>query len=132
MQNNNRVWTFNCCKCLAFLCVFVSRIMYCYPTSKSSLLYIEVWKIRWRIASTHKKSRLKLVDNHQWSFSWYGYCPMKDEFQMHSLYEGTFLQAQLLSLSCCRDTNIVVEEVVVQFGQLSFVNALDRISIQCF
>jgi len=132
MQNNNRVWTLNCCKSLAFVCVFVSHIMYCYPTSKSSLLYIEVWKICWKIASTHKKSRLKLVDNHQWSFAWYGYCPMKDQFQINSLYEGKFLQAELLLLSCCRDTNRVVEEVVVQFVQLSFVNALDRISIQCF
>jgi len=43
---------------------------------------------------------------------------------MHSKYEGTFLQAELLSLSCYRDTNRVVEEVVVQFVQLSFVNAL--------
>jgi len=51
---------------------------------------------------------------------------------MHSLYEGTFMQAELLSLSCCRDTNRVVEEVAVQFVQLSFVNALDRTSIQCF
>jgi len=51
---------------------------------------------------------------------------------MHFLYEGTFLQAELLSLSCCRDTNKVVEEVVVQFVQLSFVNAFDRTSIQCF
>jgi len=51
---------------------------------------------------------------------------------MHSLYEGTFLQVELLSLSCCRDTNRVVEEVVVQFVELSFVNTLDRTSIQCF
>jgi len=51
---------------------------------------------------------------------------------MHSLYEGTFLQAGLLFLSCCRDMNRVEEEVVVQFVQLSFVNALDRTSIQCF
>jgi len=51
---------------------------------------------------------------------------------MHSLYEGTFLQAELLSLSCCWDTNRVVEVVVVQFVQLSFVNAFDRTSIQCF
>jgi len=51
---------------------------------------------------------------------------------MHSLYEGTFLQAELLSLSCCKDTNIVMEEVVVQFAQLSFLNALDRTNIQCF
>ena len=132
MRNNNRVWTLNCCKSLAFVCILV--LLYCriYPTSKSSLPYIEVWKIRWKIASTHKKSRLKLVDNHQWSFAGYGYCPMKDQFQMHSLYEGTFLQAELLSLSYCRDTNRVVEEVVVQFVQLSFVYAFDRTSIQCF
>jgi len=51
---------------------------------------------------------------------------------MHSLFEGTFLQVELLSLSCYRDTNKVMEEVVLQFVQLSFVNALDRISIQCF
>jgi len=35
-------------------------------------------------------------------------------------------------LSCCKDTIRVVEKVVVQFVQLSFVNALDRTSIQCF
>jgi len=115
-----------------YACVLLKSVVLSLPTSKSSLLYIEVWKIRWRIASTQKKSRLKLVDNHQWSFAWYGYCPMNDQFKMHSLYEGTFLQAELLSLSCCRDTNRVVEEVVVQFVQLSFVNALDRTSIQCF
>jgi len=57
---------------------------------------------------------------------------MKDQFQMHSEFEGTFLQAELLFLSCCRDTDRVVEEVVVQFVQLSFVNALDRTSMQCF
>jgi len=132
MRNNNRVWTLNCCKSLAFACILV--LLYCWvlPTSKSSLLYIKMWKIRWKIASTHKKSRLKLVDNHQWSFAWYKCCPMKDQFQMHSLYRGTFLQAELLSLSCCRDTNRVVEEVVVQFVQLFFVNALDRTNIQCF
>jgi len=43
---------------------------------------------------------------------------------MHSLYEGTFLQAELLSLSCCRDTKRVVEEVVVQFVQLSLSTLL--------
>jgi len=42
------------------------------------------------------------------------------------------MQAELLFLFCCRDTNKVVEEVVVQLVQLSFVNALDRTSIQCF
>ena len=37
------------------LCVSV------YPTSRSSLLYIEVWKIRWKIASTKKKSFEALI-----------------------------------------------------------------------
>jgi len=59
-----------------FLCVSA------YPTSRSSLLYIEVWRIRWKISST-LKSCLNLDQNHQWSFAWYGYCPMKDQFQMH-------------------------------------------------
>jgi len=27
---------------------------------------------------------------------------MKDQFQIHSLNEGTFLHAELLSLSCCK------------------------------
>ena len=57
-------------------------------------------------------------------------------------YEGSISNAFLVwrnisvgravILVFCRDTNRVVEEVVVQFVQLSFVNALDRTSIQCF
>jgi len=39
---------------------------------------------------------------------------------MHSMYEGTLLQAELLSFSC------VVEVVVVHFLQLYFVNALSN------
>jgi len=42
---------------------------------------------------------------------------------MHSMYEGTLLQAKLLSLSCSRDKRYVVEVVVVHFIQLYFVNA---------
>jgi len=49
---------------------------------------------------------------------------MKDQFQIHSQYEGTLLQAEPLFLSCSRDTNWVVEVVVVHFVQLYFVNAL--------
>jgi len=48
---------------------------------------------------------------------------MKAQFQMHSMYEGTLLQAELLSLSCSRDKLWVVEIVVVHFVQLYFVNA---------
>ena len=69
--------------------------------------------------------------NHQWSFAWYGYCPMNDQFQIDSHYEGTLLQAELLFLFCSRDTNWVVEVVVVHFVQLYFANGLQRISIQC-
>jgi len=42
---------------------------------------------------------------------------------MHSMYEGTLLQAELLSLSCGRDKLCVVEVVVVHFVQLYFANA---------
>jgi len=34
---------------------------------------------------------------------------MKDQFQIHSQYEGTLLQAELLFLFCSRDTNWAVE-----------------------
>jgi len=42
---------------------------------------------------------------------------MKEQFQIHSMYEGTPLQEELLSLSCSRDKLCVVEIVVVQFVQ---------------
>jgi len=45
---------------------------------------------------------------------------------MHSMYEGTLLQAELLSLSCSRDKLCVVEVVVVHVVQLYFVNALQK------
>jgi len=48
---------------------------------------------------------------------------MKDQFQMCSMYEGTLLQAKLLSLFCSRDKLCVVEVVVVHFVQFYFVNA---------
>jgi len=49
---------------------------------------------------------------------------MKDQFQMHSMYEGTLVQAELLSLSCSRDKLCVVEVVVVHFVQLYFCQRL--------
>jgi len=51
---------------------------------------------------------------------------MKDQFQIHSMYVGTLLQAELLSLSCSKDKLCVVEVVVVHFVQLYFVNALQN------
>ena len=51
---------------------------------------------------------------------------MKDQFQMHSMYVGTLLQEDLLSLSCNREKLCVVEVVVVHFVQLYFVNALQK------
>jgi len=56
---------------------------------------------------------------------------MKDQFQIHSKFEGTSLQVELLFLSCSRDKNWIVEVVVVHFVQLYFVNAPQRTSIQC-
>jgi len=32
----------------------------------------------------HQKESFEALINHQWSFAWYGYCPMKDQFQIHS------------------------------------------------
>ena len=46
-----------CLESLAFVCVciaWLSAVLYSViPTRRFSLLYIEVWKRRWRIASTH-------------------------------------------------------------------------------
>jgi len=70
-----------------------------------------------------QKESFEALINHQWFIAWYGYCPMKDQFQMHSMWEGTLLQAELLSLSCSINKLCVVEVVVVHFVQLYFVNA---------
>jgi len=70
-----------------------------------------------------QKESFEALINHQWFIAWYGYCPTKDQFQMHSMYVGTLLQAELLSLSCSKDKLFVVEVVVVHFVQLYFANA---------
>jgi len=64
--------------------------------------------------------------NHQWFIAWYVYCPMKEQFQMYSMYEGTPLQAELLSLSCSRDKLCVVEIVVVHFVQFVLCQCLTK------
>ncbi len=88
------------------LWVFRSAFLH-YQFSRSSLLYIEVWKRRCEIAST-PKSRCWSLIFHQWSFAWFGCCPMKNKFEIHSLSKGTSMQAKPYSgavfLSCSADT----------------------------
>jgi len=45
---------------------------------------------------------------------------------MYSMYEGTPLQAKLLSLSCSRDKLCVVEIVVVHFVQFVLCQRLTK------
>ena len=88
------------------LWVFRSAFLHC-QFSRSSLLYIEVWKRRCEIASA-PKSRCWSLIFHQWSFAWFGCCPMKNQFEIHSLSKGTSMQAKPYSgavfLSCSADT----------------------------
>ena len=44
-----------CVYCFLFWIVFSLYLYLSYPTWKPSLLYISVWKRRWRTASTHKR-----------------------------------------------------------------------------
>jgi len=52
---------------------------------------------------------------------------MKDQFQMHSMYEGTLLQAELLSLSCSKDKLCAVEVVVVHFRTIVLCQRLTKV-----
>ena len=49
--------------------------------SRFSLLYIEVWKIRCKLPA-HQIKSFETWSDHQWSYAWFGYCPMKDQFQI--------------------------------------------------
>jgi len=112
LNNFDRVLALlNCCRVLLFF--------------KSSLLYIEVWK--WTLSCQRiQKESFEALINHQWFIAWYVYFPMKEKFQMHSMYEGTPLQAELLSLSCSRDKLCVVEIVVVHFVQFVLCQRLTK------
>ena len=70
-------------------------------------LYRGVRKRRCEIAST-SKSRCWSLIFHQWSFAWFGCCPMKNQFEIHSLSKGTSMQAKpssgVVFLSCSVDT----------------------------
>jgi len=51
MQNNfNRVWHLWIVVCILYMCVSA------FPNSRFSLLYIEVWKIRWKLPAHQKES----------------------------------------------------------------------------
>jgi len=41
---------------------------------------------------THQKESFEAWSNHQWIVAWFGYCPMKDQFQIHSKSGGTLVQ----------------------------------------
>ena len=83
--------------------------------------------VKWTLSCQRiQKESFEALINHQWFIAWYVYCPMKDQFQMHSMYEGTLLQAELLSLSCSRDKLCVVEIVVVHFVQFVLCQRLTK------
>ena len=52
----------------------------------------------WGDLPAHQIKLFETWSDHQWSYAWFGYCPMKDQFQIHSKSGGTPLQAQLLFL----------------------------------
>jgi len=60
----------NCCRVLLKLQIFT-------PINRGV-------KETLQLASTSKESLLKL-DNHQWSFAWFGNCPRREQFQILSL-----------------------------------------------
>jgi len=66
-------------------CKIVVRVL---PIFRSSLLYIEVWEIRWKLLAHQNRVYVGVLSNHQWSFAWFGYCPMKEQFQIHSMYRA--------------------------------------------
>jgi len=96
--------------------------------SKSSLLYIEVWKRRCWIASTSKRVVWSLIKSPMilcliWLLSY------EDQFQIHSK-SGGHTGAGIVVVLVLLQTHIrVVEIVVVHFVQLSFFIVLQRISI---
>ena len=114
----------NCCMSLAYVCVSVSL------NSRSSLLYIEVWKIRWKLPVHQNRVVWSLTKSpmifcliwllsYEWSIS--------NPFQVWR-NTGAGISIFLVLL---QTQNRVVEIVVVHFVQLSFVNSLQRKSIQC-
>ena len=75
-----------------------------------------------------KESLLKL-DNHQWSVAWFGYCPKREQFQIHSLHRELTAYSQLLSCTIV-DTKQSSGDSGCTIVLLSFPCALQWISIQ--
>ena len=86
MQNNfNRVLALvNCCMSLAYMCVSTYFKQHVFTP-----LYRGV-KDTLKL-SAHQKESFEAWSNHQWSFAWFSYCPMKDQFQIHSKSGGTLV-----------------------------------------
>jgi len=117
---------FSSCKLLLVLYMCVSA----YPTSRSSLLYIEVWKIRWKLSAHQKESfeawsKSPMIFCLIWLLSYEG--SISNSFQVWR-DTGAGIAVFLVLL---QGQNRVVEIVVVQFVQLSFVNSFQRKIIQC-
>jgi hypothetical protein len=97
--------------------------------SKSSLLYIEVWKRRCWLLAHQKKSSLKLdqITNDllpdlvivQWMINFKSIPSMEEHLCWHNCCSCTIA-----------DKNRVVGIMVVHFVQLSFFNSLQQIRIQ--
>jgi len=112
-------------------CMRVYDCLLYYPTRRSSLIYTEVWKRRWRIASTHTQRVVwsLLITNDLltdmvivlWRINFKSIPYMKEHFCRQSCYR---------CLVAKHDQ--VVEKVVVHFVQLSFFNALEIKSILSF
>ena len=114
----------------------LALVNYCtsleFSNSRSSLLYIEVWKIRWKL-SAHQIESFRVV----WSL-----IKSPTIFCLIWLlsYEGSISNISqvwrntgagiVVVLVLLQTQNRVVEVVVVHFVQLSFFNSLQRISIQ--
>jgi len=131
----NRVWTLKCLESLAFVYVFIA-FLYVYlvflSTRRSSLLYIVVWKRRWRICQhTCTKESFEACWSSMifcliWLLSYEG-SNSNPFLEWRNISAGRAVILVLL-----QSTTKVVEKVVVQFVHLSFFNALDGVSIQGF
>jgi len=101
-----------------------------FSNSKSSLLYIEMWKIHWKLPAHQKESfetwsKSPMIFCLIWLLSYEG--SISNSFQVWRDTGGGIA----VFLVLLQGQNWVVEIVVIQFVQLSFVNSLQRKSIQC-
>ena len=106
------------------------KLLYESLMSKQQVLYIEVWKIRWKLPAHQKREVWSLIKSPMilcliWilSYEW----AISNSFQVwRNTGAGIVVVLVLLQTQ-----NRVVEIMVVHFVQLSFFNVLQRINIQC-